>query len=322
MSSHPPIAVPAAFFGMILGLAGLGNGWRIASRLWGLPQWIGESILALATLVWLTLLLFYIRKWLRARASALEELHDPVACGYIALIFVTTMLVAVAAAPYSQIFSLTLSVIGWSGTIIYGASVTAALWSGDRDGTTPTAVIYLPTVAGNFVSAMAAGTLGFSDLGMLFLGAGLLSWLAIESVLMHNLYTARSLPHTIRPTLGIQLAPPVVCCAAYLMVNGGVPDTLAQILFGYGLLQAGVMIRLLPWFGEQGFVPGHWAFSFGVVALPLSALRMVEHGAHGPVAFLALPLFASANLIIAYLSARTLWLLLNGRLATLAAPQR
>lgn len=322
MSSQPPVAVPAAFFGMILGLAGLGNGWRIAARLWDLPPWIGESVLALATLVWLTLLLFYARKWLRARTAALEELHHPVACGYIALIFVTTMLVAVAAAPYSRALALTLSVIGWTGTVAYGAAVTAALWSGDREGATPTAVIYLPTVAGNFVSAMAAGTLGFPELGMLFLGAGLLSWLAIESVLMHNLYTAGPLPHVIRPTLGIQLAPPVVCCAAYLTVNGGAPDTLAQILFGYGLLQAGVMIRLLPWFGERGFVPGHWAFSFGVVALPLSALRMAEHGVRGPVAFLALPLFAAANLIIAYLSARTLWLLLTGRLATLETPRQ
>lgn len=321
MSSSPPVAVPAAFFGMILGLAGLGNGWRVAARLWGVSPWIGEAVLALAALVWLVLLAFYARKWLLARAAALEELCHPVACGYIALIFVTTLLMALAAAPYSRPLALTLAGIGWAGTVVYGASVTAALWAGDREGTTPTAVIYLPTVAGNFVSAMAAGSLGFPELGMLFLGAGLLSWLAIESVLMHNLYTAGPLPHAIRPTLGIQLAPPVVCCAAYLTVNGGTPDTLAQILFGYGLLQAGVMIRLLPWFGEQGFVPGHWAFSFGVVALPLSALRMLEHGVHGPVAFLALPLFAAANVVIAYLSLRTLRLLLTGRLVASPRPR-
>ncbi|MGE5517917.1 MAG: dicarboxylate transporter/tellurite-resistance protein TehA [Bacteroidota bacterium] len=314
MRCKEPIAVPAAFFGIILGLAGLGNGWRVVARIWPLSPWIGEAVMALAVTVWLVLAVFYIRKWLFSRAAAVAELRHPVACGYIALVFVTTLLISVAAAPYSQPLALFLAVVGWGGNIGYGAMVTGTLWSGDRDGITPTAVIYLPTVAGNFVSAMAAGTLGYTELGMLFLGAGLLSWLAIESVLMHNLYTAGPLPHAIRPTLGIQLAPPVVCCAAYLAVNGGTPDTFAQILFGYGLLQGGVMIRLLPWFAEQDFVPGHWAFSFGVVALPLSALRMVEHGVRGPIAHVALPLFAAANVIIAYLSLRTLWLLFTGRL--------
>ena len=35
--------VPAAFFGIVLGLAGLANVWRAAHIAWGLPSMIGEA---------------------------------------------------------------------------------------------------------------------------------------------------------------------------------------------------------------------------------------------------------------------------------------
>lgn len=63
------------------------------------------------------------------------------------------------------------------------------------------------------------------------------------------------LPKPVRPTIGIQLAPPLVACTAYLSVNGGVADIFAQVLFGYGLLQLIFLARLLVWTFEQPFSP-------------------------------------------------------------------
>jgi len=58
--------VPASLFGMVLGLVGLGNCWRIATRFWGAPGWIGETIMVIATTVWGLLLLGYAACWLRS----------------------------------------------------------------------------------------------------------------------------------------------------------------------------------------------------------------------------------------------------------------
>lgn len=38
----PPI-IPAAFFGIVLGLAGLGNAWNAAHQLWHMPALVGEA---------------------------------------------------------------------------------------------------------------------------------------------------------------------------------------------------------------------------------------------------------------------------------------
>jgi len=50
----------------------------------------------------------------------------------------------------------------------------------------------------------------------------------------------------LRPTLGIQLAPPTLGCSAYLSITSGPPDLIAQMLLGYGVFQALLLIRYFP----------------------------------------------------------------------------
>jgi tellurite resistance protein len=312
--------VPASFFGIVLGVAGLGNAWRVAHRVWQLPAVIGEAILAVATLVWLTLLAFYIAKWFLARASAVGELGHPVQCCFIGLIGVTAMLIAVGALPYSRSVAMILFIAGVVYTISFAVWRTGGLWQGGRELGHTTAILYLPTVAGSFVTAAVAAALGYAGWGELAFGAGLFSWLAIESVLVHRLYTADGLPPPIRPSLGIQLAPPPVCALAYLSLTEGPPTLFVHALMGYGLLQVLVLARMLPWIRAQPFSAGYWAFSFGVSALAAAPLRLIERGETGPIAQLAPYLFVGANIIIGMMAVATLFLLLRGKLIPTPQP--
>jgi tellurite resistance protein len=142
----------------------------------------------------------------------------------------------------------------------------------------------------------------------------LFTWLAIESVLLHRLYTGAEMPILLRPTLGIQLAPPTVGAVAYLGANGNAPDIIAHALLGYGVLQALLLLRLLPWIREQPFAPSYWAFTFGATALATAPLRMLEQGAGGAIIWLAPPLFVGANIVVAVIAAATLRLLIRGTL--------
>jgi len=258
----PIVAVPAAFFGMVLGVAGLGT----------------------------------------------------IQCCFVGIIPVTTALVAVAIRPYAPAPAAILAIFGVLGQLAFGIYRTGTLWMGGRDHAATTPILYLPTVAGSFVSAIVLSAFGHPDWSAPFFGAGLLSWLAIESVLIHRLYTVSELAPALRPTLGIQLAPPTVGCVAYLSITTGPPDLFAQGPIGYGLLQALVLIRLIPWISRQAFAPSYWAFTFGVSALALCMLRFVERGASGPIAGAAPYVFAAANVVIGGIALGTVWLLLQGRL--------
>ena len=87
---------------MVLGLSGLGQAWRIAARLWGMPALIGEGVLLLAGLVWLALLVSYVRQTVQHPAIARNEFLHPVQGSTPALLAISTLLIVLAVEPYSR----------------------------------------------------------------------------------------------------------------------------------------------------------------------------------------------------------------------------
>jgi tellurite resistance protein len=292
-------SIPASFFGMVLGLVGLGGNWRNASHLWGVPPVIGEAIMTVAFVVWAVLITCYAMKWFGHREAALEEVRHPVQCCFIGLVPATTALMGVVLAPHAHALAVLALVVGGVGHVLFSVWRVGDMLQGGREITTVTPVIYLPSVAGNFITAITAGTLGYASWGILFLGAGVFMWLALESVIVNRLFHAQELPVALRPTLGIQLAPPVVAVAAWLANTQGTPELLVQAAWGYGLLQFFMLIRLLPWISKQPFAPSYWAFTFGLTALSGTAITMVSRGVTGAIADAAPVLFVITNVVLA-----------------------
>lgn len=298
---------------MVLGLCGLGNGWRTAARLGLAPGWVGEAVSVCGVTVWATWMALYAARWLNDRDAVLTEARDPTSSFFASLAPVATMIASVGLAPHWPGTAWVMALVGLVGVTLFAAWGAGTLWMGDRrfDATTP--ILYMPTVGGGFVAAITCATFGMKDLGLLYFGTGLLSWLTLESVVLNRMIL-RTLPVPLRASLGLHLAPPAVACVAYLAVTDGPPDRLAQILFGYALFQALVMVRLVPWLRMQPFSPAAWAYTFGVSALPLASLRLTERGLEGPNGSLAIPLFIVANLFIGWTAIRTVVLLHQGKL--------
>ncbi len=206
---------PAAYFGIVLGLSGLGGAWRAAALAWHLPTVVGEAVYVLAGAVWAVLVVLYALKAVltpdklaveaamrsSAASSASPEWRP---CSSRAGSSLTRRIRNRPIRPRLPIYAR-----------LRGLADGRPLARRPDHGTT-TAVLYLPTVAGSFVSATGASALGYQDWGQLAFGAGLFSWLAMESVMLHRLLTGPEKPVALRPTLGIQLAPAPVGAVAYL----------------------------------------------------------------------------------------------------------
>lgn len=299
---------------MVLGTIGIGFSWRYAATIWPVSPWVGEGLVALATLIWLLLAVAFITRLVTHTQTVKAELLHPLMSSYVSLFPATTMLVAIGFTPWVRPLAVALFCIGAISQLLYAAWQSAGLWRGAHPTEATTPGLYLPTVANNFISTMACGALGFHDLGILFLGAGVLSWLSLEPAILHRLRSAGEMPTAVRTSLGIQMAPALVACSALLSVNGGEADMFAKMLFGYGLLQLLFMIRLAPWYMAQPFNATFWSFSFGVSALATTALHLGHASTEGVFHFLALPLFIFSNAIIGLLLIRTLILLCKGKL--------
>ena len=181
--------VPLSYFSMPLGLFALGLSWRYGANIGLLPNWAAETLLAAAFVLWLMLVIAYIIKIRFFRPEFLQDLQDLVQCCFISAIPITTMLAGLAALPYQTLPAKGLILLGTAGQLAFAMYRAGGLWRGVHtlDATTP--IVYLPTVATNFVSATAMAALGLSDYAWLFLGAGLFSWLSLEAAILSRLRT-------------------------------------------------------------------------------------------------------------------------------------
>ena len=299
----------ASLFGMVLGLGGLANGWRTAARVWAWPAEPGQALALLAIGVWATLAVLYLGRWLVRPQAALAELRHPVRSSFVALAPIATAVASIALQPFWPPVALWMMIVGVAGQAAFAVVATGGLLRGDRlaDDTTP--ALYIPTVGGFLVSAMAAAAFGYHAVAVPLFGAGLICWLTLESVVMTRLLSPPPMPVALRSAMGLFFTPPSVACVAYLAITEGPPDLFAQSLFGYALFQAAVGVSLAPWLLKQKFATGYWAYTFGLSALPLAALRLVERGQEGPAAILALPLLGASTLAIAAIFVGTFVLL-------------
>lgn len=305
--------IPLSFFGIAVGALALANVWRGAVHVWALPELPATLLTWLGLTLWAVLLGAYVRKWMVAPAAARAEMADPVQSSFAALIPTSTLLATQLVYPYAPNVAVALFIAATVGQLALGAALHGRVWQGGMRPEAVTPAAYLPAVAPGFVGATAAAMFGWQTIGMLLFGASVLSWIAIESMVLNRAAVNAPLPEARRALLGIQIAPPVVGGTAYMALTHGQPDMFAYALLGYGLYQALLMLRLLPWIGTQRFSPGYWAFSFGVAALPGMAIRMVARGG-SDLEGAAFALFVAANVIIGLLAWKTVVLLLRGTL--------
>ena len=309
MSASKKFPIPLSYFSIALGLFALGLSWRYGASVGLLPALAAESLLAAASVVWLLLVAAYLIKMFAYRNDFLSDLRDLVQCCFISAIPITAMLEGLALKPYQADAAAVLIYAGVAGQLAFSMYRAAGLWRGLHSLEATTPIIYLPTVATNFVSASSLAALGHHDYAALFFGAGMFSWLSLEASILGRLRTAAPVGTAARGVVGIQLAPAFVGCGAYFAVGGKI-DGFALALIGYGCLQLLFLLRLTRWFWEGGFTMSFWGFSFGFAAMAGCGLHLA---ASGVLSGLGLTLAAAGSAGVALLLACTLHRIATGR---------
>lgn len=290
--------IPAAFFGMPLGLLALGNAWRSAHKVWPMAGVIGEFVMFAGVALWTAYLVLFGAKLILRPDEARAERDHPVSGAFVSLVGITTVLVGAALLPYVRPLGILLFIAGATFLLGYAVHAGARLWLGARDPALSLPMLHIPGASAAFTVAANAGLLGWVDLGRLAFGVGLLSWFAVEAIVLQRLLTGPRLAPEQRPLLGIELAPPTVGGIAALAVFGPAAVPVVAALLGYALFQALVLLRLTPWIAAHGFAPTWWAFSFGAAALGTLPLRMLARNPSPLIESLAAPLFWAANLVV------------------------
>ncbi|OOF70506.1 dicarboxylate transporter/tellurite-resistance protein TehA [Rodentibacter caecimuris] len=306
-----PFFMPTSYFSIPLGLGATAIAWFHAGEILSYGERVGNILGITATLIWVTFIAIYSYKLVARFELVKEEWKSLFRFSFISLIPITTMIIGDLF--YHWHFILLGETLVWTGVVGqlgYAILKIGSLWKGNNF-TTESAQppFYLLAIASNFTSASSIALLGYTDIAYLFLGAGLIYWLTFEPILLQRLRIL-PIPADVKPSLGIALAPPFVCSAAYLSINGGEIDLLVKLLWGYGFLQFLFLLRIFSWVIKEGLSIGLWSFSFGLASMANSA---VEFYTDNILKGLAIFAFIFANIIISLLILNTLIKLVQGK---------
>lgn len=302
-------------FGIALGLLGLSGAWR---RLAELPlrvaSPIADGLLRCALAVLLLLGLLWLARLRYHWTLVKQAFVHPVQGALLALLPVSALLaVSQLASLYPTakpgLLGISLLALVLQGMIAW--QVVKQLSTGQMPDELVTPALYLPIVPGGLVGAMALAALDLRGFAMLLLGMGLGGWALLEMRILHRLFDG-PLPVALRPTLGIEIAPAAVATLAICTLWSALPADF--VLIGLGIA-CGPVVAVLTrwhWWSRTPFTFGFWSFSFPLAALASSVVEAVRRG--GWPAEVAVAAVLLVSLIIAYLTIRTLGLLLRGQL--------
>lgn len=317
-TAHWLARFPVGLFAIPVGLFALGGAWRRAAAFgWDAARLAGDLLAWAALLLLVLLLLTYLLKAVRHPQAIAAEFTHPVAGSLTALAPLAALLCSVYFGVPGHMGWLLFTLLALLVMGLIAFRIVALLTTAALPAAVVTPALYVPPVGGGLVGAMALQVLGYPGWAALLFGMGLVSWALLEMRVLNRLFEG-AMPEALRPTIGLELAPPTVGTLTVATLWPQLPGEL--LIIGLGIA-AGPIVAVLArykWWRRAPFAVGFWSFSFPVAAFAASMIEVVRRGGWPPaVAGLALGL---ASLVLAFLLLRTTLLLTQGRLLPPLAP--
>ena len=312
MSSVWLSRLPAGLFAIPVGLFGLAAAWRRARAFdWPFAEPLESLLSGAGAALLLLLLVLYAAKCLRHPQVVATEFANPVAGSLMALIPLSLMLASVSFGAPGSAAWLALVLVALALQGIVAIRVVSILATGSLPAAFVTPALYLPPVAGGLVGAMALSALAYPGWAALLFGMGLASWALLEVRVLNRLFEG-PMPEALRPTIGVELAPPSVATLAAGTIWPELPGEVLIVGLGVAAGPVVAVMARYKWWHNVPFSVGFWSFSFPLAALAGAVVEVVRRGGWPPlVGGIAL---TAASTVIAILAVRTLALLVRGRL--------
>lgn len=268
---------PLNSFAMIMGIVGLGLVWRDAAYQYQLPKLVGEVIIGFGAGFYLAILSIYGLKLIRFRDVCLKDIKDPSACNYLAAVGISLLLVAAGLAPYNFVLAEQLWFLGVAGQILATVYIVGRLWlNGASNLKNVTPAWFIPVV-GIVVAPMTGAVFGHETLNWMIFGCAMFFWVSVFAVIVVRFLVHPPLPVYQRPLLVILIAPPSLCFAAYVELQGRYVDNVAEMLMGIALITGLLLLVRIRDFATAPFSIRWWAYTFPLTAFAKAALLFHMH---------------------------------------------
>lgn len=299
---------PPALFPPLMGLFGVGLGWRAAVDAFGVTSGIGDLILGATSLLFLFTLAAYLAKPVRRKGTVSEDLRVLPGRAGLSAASLCVMLFAATLAPYKPTLAMMMALVAFVTHIALVAHHVRMLLTGPVEGRIVTPVFQLSFV-GFIIGGVTANALGYTEIARWLLWANLLPAGIIWGLSARQLL-AQTPPAPLRPLLAIHLAP---ACLFTIVAHGA---GLVAVAYAFSALAAVIFVALVMsgrWLTAAGFSPLWGAFTFPLAAFATS-LVIVSEG-DGPLGVVGGTMLVLATLVVPLITLRIFKLWPGGKLA-------
>ena len=299
---------PPAIFPPMMGLFGLGLGWRTLAEHPAMQPLapVGEAILGATLLLFAFSLVAWLSKPLRRPGVIWEELSVLPGRAGMAAMVLCIALSAAALAPYQPTLALGLAGVALVSLMVLGLLIAWAIMTGPEVARVVTPVFHL-SFAGYILLPLSLIPLGYVGFANGVLNVTIIAatgiWLTSARQLLR-----RTPPAPLRPLLAIHLAP----ASLFTIVAARLGDP--HVALGFGLFALAILTVLVlssRWLLESGFSP-----LWGGLTFPLAACASASMLGLGAVGFwIGAVLLLAASALNPWVATRVIKSWAKGQLA-------
>ena len=295
--------LPVVIFTVVMGIAGFSLVWLKAHPILGMPVFVGEGLLGLASALYGLLLALYGLKAVRYPQAVKLEIRHPIRISFFPMISISLLLLALGYLQSAPVMAYGLWIIGALVHLCLTVAIFGSWLHHAHYAIQHANPVWFTTVVGNIVISIVGVRLGLPELSWFFFSIGIVFWILLLAIILYRLIFHEPLPARLTPTLFILLAPPSVGFIAYTQLIGEL-DAFARVLYYTALFMAVLLASNTLRFLRIPFFISAWACSFPLTAFTLATLTMSAYLPGFTV--LAGGLLIFLTLLITALTVRTL----------------
>ncbi len=296
---------PISWFAIVMGFSGLTIAWEKSEALFKPGFSVSPYFLLITTTLFVLLLAVYAAKLLRFRPAVMKELHHPIKLSFFPTISISLILLSIATLHSAHGLSLVLWMVGTALHLLFTLYVMSAWINHEHFQIQHMNPAWFIPVVGNILIPIGGVAHGYPEVSWFFFSIGLVFWLVLMTIVFYRVIFHAPLPGKLVPTFFILIAPPAVGFVSYMKLTGEL-DSLARILFYFGLFLTLLLFTQVQRFARLKFFLSWWAYSFPLAAITIASMVMSQHVDAGFFRLLSIALLTILTTVILLLAWRTL----------------
>ncbi|MGY4385044.1 tellurite resistance protein [Pedobacter sp. UYP24] len=259
--------IPVSIFGIIMGISGLSNAFRLAEHLFRLNYYFGSISGLMACGLLFLLLLVFLLKFMLFPVMVLDDFNHPLNSSFYGTIPISILLVSTIVHQFSVIGYQILWCLGTLLIFVLAYISFYRLLGGGKQRREITPILILPVV-GVLNVAVTSGKIPWfwaHDVSLLSLAVGGILAIVFFTLIFSEIIYGQALSLALKPSLMILMSPFAVGFLAYINISAHV-DLFSTLLYYFASFLFSIFFIKI--FNHQyKFIHTWWSVSFPMAAL-------------------------------------------------------